>query len=53
MSSVKYDFSGRVALITGSTTGIGRAAALQLAQYGAEVVITGHLEEEVNSMAGK
>ncbi|WP_405164515.1 SDR family oxidoreductase [Nocardia sp. NBC_01499] len=33
--------TGRTALITGSTAGIGRAAALLLAEAGAEVIVTG------------
>ena len=37
----KYDFSGRVALVTGASSGIGAEIAIQFAQYGAKVVITG------------
>lgn len=34
-----YDFTGKVAIVTGGSSGIGRAAALQLAANGATVVI--------------
>ena len=33
------DFSGKVALVTGSSSGIGAAIALELAQRGASVAI--------------
>ncbi|MCU1412914.1 MAG: short-chain dehydrogenase [Microbacteriaceae bacterium] len=36
-----YDFTGKTALVTGSTSGIGRATALKLAAGGAHVIISG------------
>ncbi|XP_017488444.1 PREDICTED: uncharacterized oxidoreductase MexAM1_META1p0182-like [Rhagoletis zephyria] len=55
MSNFKrYDFSGKVALVTGSSSnGIGAAIALQLAQYGAQVVITGRNAANLNKVAQK
>ena len=40
-SSAPQEFSGRVVLITGAGSGIGRAVALALAQAGAQVVLLG------------
>ena len=51
-SGKKYDFSGKVALITGSSSGIGAAIALQFAQYGAQVTITGR-DAETLANVGK
>jgi NAD(P)-dependent dehydrogenase (short-subunit alcohol dehydrogenase family) len=39
-------FSGKVALITGGTSGIGRTTAIEFARAGAKVVLTGRREKE-------
>lgn len=36
---MSYDFSGKIALITGSGRGIGRATALHFARLGADIVV--------------
>src|SRR5687767_2164961 len=41
------DLSGKLALVTGSTMGIGHAAALGLARMGAGVVVNGRSEASV------
>jgi len=39
-------FSGKVALVTGATSGIGRATAIEFARAGAKVVLTGRREKK-------
>jgi len=44
-----FDLSGRVAVVIGATSGIGRAIAIGLAQHGADVVPAGRREAGVES----
>lgn len=37
-----FNLNGKVAIVTGATRGIGRAAAIGLAEAGADVVVLGH-----------
>jgi NAD(P)-dependent dehydrogenase (short-subunit alcohol dehydrogenase family) len=48
--SKSLDLTGRVAVVMGATSGIGRTLALGLAQYGADVVPAGRREEELASV---
>jgi NAD(P)-dependent dehydrogenase (short-subunit alcohol dehydrogenase family) len=47
------DLTGRTAVVTGSTAGIGRAIAEGLARAGASVVINGRTEERVATALGE
>ncbi len=44
------DLSGRTALVCGSTSGIGRAAAMQLAASGARVLLLARNEEKLKAL---
>ncbi len=51
MSLELFDLSGRVAVVMGGTSGIGRALAIGLAEAGADVVATGRRENLVSEVA--
>jgi NAD(P)-dependent dehydrogenase (short-subunit alcohol dehydrogenase family) len=57
MTSSLFDLTGKVAVITGSSRGIGRAIAERMAEHGAKVVVTSRkldaCEEVVNAIKAK
>jgi NAD(P)-dependent dehydrogenase (short-subunit alcohol dehydrogenase family) len=48
-----FDLSGRVALVTGGTRGLGRAILLTLAQAGADVVVSSRKQEACDEAAAE
>ncbi len=53
MSLDLFSLTGRVAVVAGGTSGIGRALALGLAEAGADVVATGRRQELVSEVAAE
>ncbi len=60
ISLPSYDLTGKVALVTGATSGLGKRFALILAKAGAKVAITGRrverlaeLQKEIETLGGK
>jgi len=55
MKSIKerFDLTGKVAIITGSSKGIGAAMARGLAEFGAKVIISSRKQEAVDQVANE
>jgi NAD(P)-dependent dehydrogenase (short-subunit alcohol dehydrogenase family) len=49
----KFDLTGKVAIVTGSSKGIGESIARGLAEHGAKVVISSRSQEAVDEVAGQ
>jgi NAD(P)-dependent dehydrogenase (short-subunit alcohol dehydrogenase family) len=52
MIGAKFDLTGRVALVTGGSKGLGKAMAGGFAEAGADVVIASRSEDELKAAAG-
>ncbi len=53
MSEQRFDLSGRVALVTGSTQGLGEATARVLASNGAHVIISSRKQQACDDVAAR
>ncbi|TPG54657.1 SDR family NAD(P)-dependent oxidoreductase [Sphingomonas glacialis] len=49
----QFDLTGKVAIVTGSSRGIGKASAFELAEHGAKVVISSRKQDACDSVAAE
>ena len=49
----QFDLTGKVAIITGSSKGIGKASAFELAEHGAKVVISSRKQDACDAVAAE
>jgi len=48
-----FDLTGKVAIVTGSSRGIGKASAIELARHGAKVVISSRKQDACDAVAAE
>ncbi|MDR3363743.1 MAG: SDR family oxidoreductase [Clostridiales Family XIII bacterium] len=53
MQYKEYDLEGRVAVITGAASGVGREAAIQLAKCGAKVVVIARTQPKIDAVVSE
>jgi len=53
MTGGLFDLSGKVAIVTGSSRGIGRASAIELARHGAKVVISSRKQDACDAVVAE
>jgi NAD(P)-dependent dehydrogenase (short-subunit alcohol dehydrogenase family) len=51
MSLALFDLNGKVAMVTGSTRGLGEVAAMALAKAGADVAICGRNKDDLKRVS--
>jgi len=49
--AMSFDFTGKVVLVTGSSSGIGAATTLLFSKCGAQVVVTGRNQQNISRVA--